>query len=437
MPGTGLDHLPDEQFAGVWRALSDAERGALAPDLRAACYARYRRISDPAAYSPDRGAPPPEGAAPSIWPAPLDLIALSERDPAPPSWIVPGWMLAGYATLLAGHGGSGKSQLALYLACAIAIGARWAGIDCAPRRVLYLSCEDREGVVHWRLSHIARHMGIGMIELAGRLAVLDLVGRDAILWSEDARTGYTVTPAYGALAERMREGYEVLVVDGITDTYGGHEIARGEVRRYVTALLGLVPADRGALLLIGHVNRPTAANGSSVEGYSGSTAWHNAVRGRWYLRPDRAADDVDPGTGRLLLEHQKSNLGRPQPAIAWRWDDDAHMFVAEPAATEFDRAHAEREELAGVRRALLACAGTGVGVPAAMTGPRTAYHVLRERQELPATLRSGRDAARRFWRSIERLRQMGHIGDGTIRRSNRHALVTIELTPEGRAACAG
>src|SRR5690242_16561199 len=53
-------------------------------------------------------------------PSPLDLEALAERNPEPPKFIVADWLPCGYATLLAGHGGVGKSGIALHLAVCIA-----------------------------------------------------------------------------------------------------------------------------------------------------------------------------------------------------------------------------------------------------------------------------------------------------------------------------
>jgi hypothetical protein len=49
------------------------------------------------------------------------------------------------------------------------------------------------------------------------------------------------------------------------------------------------------------------------EGYSGSTAWHNSVRSRLFMTRDES--------GRLTLEHQKSNLGRCHDALTLEWQD--------------------------------------------------------------------------------------------------------------------
>lgn len=439
-------HETDADLLAAWMAdCTDLEKvGAWDPERKARAIALKRDSAPWVDQSIERIARGQERldaeAAKHSWPAPLDLAALSGHEPRQPQFIVPDFIPAGYATLLAGHGGVGKSAIALYLAVCIALGLLWAGVACAARCVLYLSCEDREGVLHWRLDRICRHLGISLAELAGRLFILDLVGHDSILWDRDPKTGYTVTPGYGQLCEHMqRSGAEVLFVDGITDTYAGSNATASEVKRYVNALVGLVPPDTGAAVLLGHVSRPTAANSVTTEGYGGTTGWHNAVRSRMYLYPEtEQADDAGrpERTGRLLLELQKSNLGRIDRAISWRWDDDAHLFLPEAAPTEFDRQHQSREERRGILLALKACMAASIIVPAAMSGPRTSYIALRDRPEFPQSMRSGKPAVRRFWREIEALRQLKQVDEESYERSNRHKALKLVLTQEGLRQCA-
>lgn len=443
-----LIEADDATRDALWRGLSEEQKSRLPPEVRAVCIESVERCSPWVKQSierlrhdqvrAERGAARHESIA--DWPAPLDLQALAEREPEPPQFIADDWLPVGYASLLAGHGGSGKSAIALTLAVCIAADVPFFGVQVRRRRVMYLSCEDREDVLHWRLTRICAYLRIDLVSLVGWLDIVELVGRDSILWERDPRTGYTVTPAYGRLAERMRErDTEVLTVDSVTDTFGGTENARAEVKRFINSLLALVPADRGALLLVHHVDKATAKVATTGEGYSGSTAWHNSVRARWYLYPETA--DTEDGdrpqrTGRLLLELQKSNLGRTDQQMTFRWDDEAHLFVGEPV-TAFDRQHQEREEERGILRALKACADMGVTVPASMQGPRTAYLVLSQRPDFPASLR-GRERAKtaRFRAHIESLRQLRHVEERSIRRTNRHLAETFALTPEGLRQCA-
>ncbi|MDZ4778259.1 MAG: AAA family ATPase [Alphaproteobacteria bacterium] len=370
----------------------------------------------------------------------LDLEALAAREPSPPGALMAG-LPTGYATLLAGHGGIGKSLIVLYLCICMALGRDFFGLPVQRRMVRFLSCEDREAVLHWRLSLICAHLGVDMADLRGWLEIEDLVGHDAIMWRDDPR-GSSTTEAYRALAERMRVGKtEVLVADGVNDIFAGNENDRGHVKAFVNAMLALISQDRGALVLIGHVAK-AVASGFSSEGYSGSTAWHNAVRARWYLHPE-----TEPGeegnrpkpTGALLLELQKANHG-DEVALRFQWDADAHIFIGQVIGGEsrFDRQVQDRSEKQAILASFRSCADAipPLAVPAAMTGPRTALHVLTARPEFPAALRAGRPAARRFWRHVEELRQMRAIEESSIRRTNRHLTACLAITDEGRRECA-
>lgn len=372
----------------------------------------------------------------SLWPAPVDLKKLSRVEPAPPNFIIPGWLPCGYATLFAGHGGVGKSGIALTLAVCLAMGLPFFGLDVGHKRVMYLSCEDREGVLHWRLSRICAYLGVKLEDLTGGLDVIDLVGHDTILF-QPKPNGSALTGPYHQLAGRMKaEEIEVLMIDGISDTYDGNENARAEVKAYVNSILALVPPNDGAAILVGHVSKPFGGN-KTPEGYSGSTAWHNSVRARWYLYPEqkRANDEGQAErTGSLLLELQKSNLGPTDGCLKFSWDDDAGLFIGqvEQGPSHFDRNAEKRDEMDGIIAALVACT---CPVPAAASGQRTAYHVLSVQPTFPGSLHGTAAGRRRFWKLVEELRAMGLIAEEFITREDRHKTRVIVATAKAKAAC--
>lgn len=437
---TGDDLL---DFLGLdWRAVRDAYRPPIKVDEPAI---QQGLAEEPPAYLD--GVPPPQGASEAPrgedaapWPEPLDLVRLSGLDPQQPRFVIDGLLPAGYASLFAAHGGTGKSTIGLYQAVCVSLGLDFAGYECEPRRVLYLSCEDRERVLHWRLSRICRHLGISMAALAGKLEIVDLVGHDSILWIVDSRSGASYTAAYGELENRIKaSNSQVIYVDGIADVYGGEESARAQVKQFVNALVGLIDADDGAVVLIGHVNKVTASGSATSEGYSGSTGWHNAVRARWYLYPEQEQDDDGrtSRTGRLLFELQKNNLGQSDGTTAWRWSEDAGMFLPEESRqSNFDRVTQQRDERRGILLAMKACAESDIYVPAATTGRRTAFHVLAAQSAFAETMRSGKASVRRFWREIEHLRSIRLIEDSSIQRANRHKADVLVLTSEGMRQCA-
>ena len=401
-----------------------------AVDVPAGLMAEDRAADDAAGLSAVRpGSPAPAAALPDD----LDLAELGERDPEPPRFIIPEWLPAGYATLLAGHGGIGKSGIALALAVCIASGSRFFGLDVERRRVLYLSCEDKAEVLHWRLARTCEDMGIALASLHGHLSVLDMVGRDAVLYvAEDRLAGYGhPTPTFEALRARAAERRaQVVVLDGISDVYDGNENDRGKVKRFVNAMLPLADPLDGAVILIGHVDKATArGSGDTTEGYSGSTGWNNAVRARWYLRREVADDGDGTGapTGSLILENQKANLSVSGSRLRLRYEPEAHAFRGE-ALDAPGRAGRpdESAERAGVLVALRALIDAGQYCPAAATGPRTAHHVLSQRPEFPESL-AGAAGRRRFWRHLEALRRDGAVVEGRHIKPNRTSVVVLRL----------
>jgi RecA-family ATPase len=313
------------------------------------------------------------------------------------------------------HGGAGKSAIALYLGACIALPARWCGLDAVRRRVYYVSCEDGRDILHWRLARISRHLGIALEDLAAWLYVIDAIGIDPELMIEAGRGEEPMmTALYSALADRVQPG-SVIIIDGASDTYGASEIVRRHVRRFVRALRRLA-GEHGAVLLLAHVDKAAARKSESGDRYSGSTAWHNSVRARWEL----AADGDE-----LVLALAKANHARAGAEIRLRWDESAHMHVPVDAAADggIVASIRERTEREAILAAIRGCAGADppVLVPAALTGPRTTWHVLSERQEFPAALRAGDRATRaRFARHVELLRQSGAIEEQSVRTDARH-----------------
>lgn len=361
-----------------------------------------------------------------VGPAALDLQALAATTPKPPEFIVPGWLPAGEVTMLSGHGGSGKSAISLDLGVSISEGLPWCGLPTQKRRVAFLSLEDPQSVLHWRLGQICD--GLVMPDLAelNGLDVYDASHLPAELMVEDHELGVVETAAYTWLANIMATR-QVLIIDGASDGFGGNENVRRHVRAFIRALRRAVPHD-GAVLLLAHVDKNTAKSPDTSQGYSGSTAWSNSVRSRWYLSPN----DWTPGG--LLLELQKANYAPAGAQIRFKWDSARQLFVGSQGAAGSVADQVEAE-LAGIVAALRACASSQVDVPAAKSGPRTAYHVLVQRPELPAALSAGDAGKKKFWQRIEALRAMGRVVECSIRRADRHFTACLALSEKEMRAC--
>lgn len=358
----------------------------------------------------------------SAWPAPLDLLEMAQHEPTAPDFIIEDWMPAGYATLLAGHGGAGKSSIALHQAVCIALGMPWCGFTTKQREILYLSCEDGKEVIHWRLYRICQHMNISIAELHGKLRILDLVGTDVVLYQPSGQTA-----PFQELTKAL-PGSDVIYVDGISDVYSGDENNRAMVKQFINLLLSIIPKT-GAVVLIGHVNKLAAGSNGTSQGYSGSTGWHNSVRARWYLHQEAKEDD-EVQSGALILDLQKSNLGTSDQKIRFKYDDTYNLFVGEfVAGFNSYEGKVQEQRIQGAILDIIAkieadrINDPDAYVPASVTGPHNAWSTISSHPDWPSEFQ-GKAYKRRFDFWVRRMKHSKQIGTETIKGKNRN-YVTI------------
>jgi len=234
----------------------------------------------------------------------LDFAKLAESRAPEFRWYVPGW-LSPHPTLLSGKGGMGKSLAALQLAVALARGKAFLGRAVDPLRILLWSCEEDLPELHRRLERICEFYEIGMSDLSGQLTIDCRHGLDNTLLTQEFGR-----PLWTGLSEYLREQAndtkaDVWIGDNLAHMYACSENDRHPVTIFTSWLSGL-RGEPWCPLLIGHVAK---VGGSE---YSGSTAWENAVRMRWYLGDklpdeDKSAADEDesePGNLRFLCKRK-------------------------------------------------------------------------------------------------------------------------------------
>jgi hypothetical protein len=375
----------------------------------------------------------PPAISPFTSPTLLRINELVGRRADPIPFIVDRFLPAGEVTLLAGHGGAGKSTVALHLAVCMALGKPFHGNRCERRRVAYLSCEDDARVLHVRLERIIKYLGCEMADLDGWLTPYDAANADCILFSRPRSGDHRDTKTYDWVAAQMKNaGVQVIIVDGVADAFDGDENSRSEVKRFVRGIRRLIPND-GAALLLSHVNKSTAKNGKG-ERYSGSTGWHNSVRARWYL----GYVSGNEKRGQLILEVEKLNTGAAGASIYLRWSDE-HQFLVYERSDKTQKAERSSNE-ARNRDWIVAQVGAirleGDHCPAAATGPRTAVSVLLARPGCPQDFH-GRLGRKLLASEIETLRQTKRLKSNFYKddgRRVREELVVDEVPREDDGA---
>ena len=355
----------------------------------------------------------------------LDLASLAKWKPVPPQWLIERWLPAGAVTLFAGHGGSGKSFIALVAAVCLAAGIAFYGIPIPRRfRVFFYSCEDAHDVLHWRLATICAALGVDMSALDGWLLIYDAVGCDNVMFTSNLDVHERTTARYRWLQQSVVEsGAEVVILDNASDVYDGNEIVRAQVRQFIGTLAALVRERAGAALLLAHVDKQTAKASATSEGYSGSTAWNNTVRSRWYLRDGEEQDS------RILARQKANYTGTGDDAlIALRWDDGKHCFLPDVPLTDGGIVGAIKRKgyLKEIVSLVSRLTAAGQNVSAAKTAPNHPFRLAQDRRERLATPR------REWWAVLDEAIHSRYLGFEQYRGTDRNTRQRLVVTDAGR-----
>ena len=341
----------------------------------------------------------------------------------PQLWAWRDYIPAGEVTLLGAHGGTGKSTLALMLGASAAMGLPLFSVDTLAAPVVFYSAEDGADTVRRRLQAIVRGLGLDVSGLADRFDVLDATDAPELaapLPETFGKPGFGLTVAGQFLKDYMadRPG-ALLIVDNASDTMGGNENARAEVRAFVRLLAGMVRNTGGAVLLLAHVDKGTSrGDRAGGESYSGSTAWHNSARSRLYLSREK-------DSGALLLEHQKSNHGPMREPMRLVWPRDGLPELDAPSSGIVQHIE-ERNHLRVILRLVHEFTQRGEFVSTATTGPDTAARALRHSKGYPTRMQPGE-----VFELLRGAERRGLLQRTTYANKNRKPRERWDVTPAG------
>lgn len=341
-------------------------------------------------------------------------------DPPEPRFVIPGWMPDGVVTLFAAHGGTGKSFLSLYIALCIATGRHPFndGVEIERAKVLLYSAEDDMTVMHGRLRRYMHLLGICEGELKGWLTVFDATEADNVLFAGDEKVNGRTTARYAWLAEKIRcLGARVLIFDNASDAIDANENDRAKVRQFMSCLKQLA----SAVLLLAHVDAVSSmADPGEAKGYSGSTAWHNSARSRWFMSRGKDTDDV-------VLAQPKVNYARSGSEVVIRWSDEHKVFQVVTTRQGRVKAADCRVELL---RLLRDATDSGARVSPSKRAGNSVLNTIKELDGCPYGLKPA-DVDR----EVNRWRLEGLVRVESYRKANRGEAEQLVLTDEGRALC--
>jgi hypothetical protein len=361
----------------------------------------------------------------------VDLTDFTTGEPKPPKFAIAPIVPTGVVTLLSGHGGVGKSTLALTLAAHYAAHRSFGPYTFIGGPVAFVSLEDNGDVIRYRLRLIVEQFQLDSALIQENLLVLDAGGGDGALVVEKyvANVRQVVETANAARLRAWVKGRRLIVVDNASDAYDADENSRRQVRRFMSSLGRVAQQNEAGIILLSHIDKATARSGAQGNAYSGSTAWHNSARSRIALLEDN---------GGITLSHEKSNFGARAEIL--RFSKMLNGLLVPAGEGQEDQYAKAARELIGIEdgkiilTSLRRAVERGVNVPPGRQGALTAQKALERAGGLLAGLQ-GNSGSNRFWRALDRLIDHGQV----IRESytTKYRKPKIRLVPNARANANG
>ncbi|TAN06297.1 MAG: AAA family ATPase [Rhodanobacteraceae bacterium] len=355
---------------------------------------------------------------------PVDLHGVMTNAEPPVRYVFDPIIPRGEVTLLSGHGGAGKSILALTLAAHAACGRRWGPFEAVQASAVYVSLEDPARRVRSRLRRIIESCDLSADDVIAGLRVFDGSAADGVLAFEQMDNGVRrLLPSTGmGRVAAVAQHADLIVIDNASDAYGGNENERRQVRAFIRMLAALARENDAGLLLAAHIDKASAKYGGAGNNYSGSTAWHNSVRSRLALVSDES--------GMLLAIEKVQDTMLPEPVrVAFNdWGVLVPQSGRASQAVADTLAHDDASAVLVVIRLALA---DGQTVSAAKSGSATAWHTLCEYPELAGEYKTAA-GRKRVNAALLRLMRDGAIVKTEYRNDNRKLKTRYELAQFGQ-----
>ena len=266
---------------------------------------------------------------------PLEFVNMSSWDafPAPNRvWAVENRIPMRQPTYFSGEGAIGKTLVDLQRCVAHVLGKDWLGSNPRQGKVIYLSAEDEVEEIRRRLENILKYYGARFSDLGGCFHLLAYAGRDCVLGSADRSGIMRPTPLFNRVLEAAKEIQPVNIsLDTCADIFAGNENDRTQVRQFVGLIRSLAIEGDCAVTILAH---PSLTGIKSGSGLSGSTAWHNSVRSRMYMRTEAVEHDDISDPDVRVIKFVKNNYGPKDNTLRVRWVDGIYTVSGVNDAAE-------------------------------------------------------------------------------------------------------
>lgn len=249
--------------------------------------------------------------------------------PKPRDWLVKDWAPAGKVTALSAAGGMGKSLFLQQLLTCVAAGRPFLGLPVNHGQVLGVFTEDDPDELHRRQVDINNALGLTMADLGNARWVSRVADENVLVTYQDGVA--QLTALWDVLRTWVIDEFwplEAIGLDTVADFFPGNENDRSQVTQFLKrGVGGLIAETATSVIVTMHDSK------AATDGYSGSTAWPNAVRSLWTITKPEESEDVRADDVRLLTR-KKANYSKAGETIEIRWDKGA--FVPSSLAGEQD-----------------------------------------------------------------------------------------------------
>jgi hypothetical protein len=265
-------------------------------------------------------------------------------DPPPREWLLVDCLPLGKVGLLVAPGGTGKSQLALQLAVAVATGgmlADWWQVG-AKGRVLALFAEEDEEELHRRVSAILRGMAFTSeqhADLRKNLFIRSMTASDNLMTKAEAWGSVTRTPFAERLCATVKDlpDLKLIVIDPVSRFRGGNENDAEDATRFVEAAELIAKKTGATVLLLHHTNKASTQAGEQHQGAArGSSALTDGVRFQMNLaaltepQADELCIEKDSKHEYITVKVTKSNYAPAGGTVCLHRGDHGVLTFHEP-----------------------------------------------------------------------------------------------------------
>ena len=254
---------------------------------------------------------------------------------------------------LSGAGGGGKSYQCLKFGMAITSGKQIEVFDPPEKGpVIYLSAEDDDGILWWRMHHLAAKYELSpyeVEEMERNFHPIDAGGFFKPIMGRDRNGNPYETEYCEALREIIADVDPALVIiDPKADFYGVEENANEDEAAWTGALKGMVQRDkRTAFLVVSHIAKGLdEEQREQAHAARGGTAFIDACRTAMNYVPARAAEikRYNLPTDAFKLIYTKGNYHKWPDAVFFCKDDHGIPVLIDLETIELAKAKAAYED---------------------------------------------------------------------------------------------